>query len=354
MKINYFFPFFKEDDAGKCLESFTKSNFYNENKNDACFIFVCKKDDDNNKNFLSNFVTENDKLLFLDKDFTYNDAFYYSVKYFDADIVLLADAKIKKLDVVFSKSLEKYNKGASIVHFVKRPSKFKGFFIKIFHYLYNMMIKIFTGKKDRLNVISLGLIDKDVIDLLKEIPNKCCFLKNTKELYGFKSRSIYIDDKTKTYKLKFSKLTTFLKTVLWFLGISAGLIIIQILLNIFIKPNLDVYNIINVLVVTVLVLSSLIALPKHFFDIRNRENVYENLKLTEYKKPQPKIKKEDKDSKTNEKKETKKEVKTKEKTVKKSPTKKAKTTIKKTTTSKTKKDNTSNKKSTKVKQQKGE
>lgn len=350
MKINYFIPFFKEDDANKCLENFTKTNFYNDHKEDASFVFVCKKDDDKNKEFLSNFVTNKDKLLFIDKDFTYNDAFYFSVNFFDAEVVLFADVKIKKLDVVFSKSLEKYNKGANIVHFVKKPSKFKGFFVKIFHYLYNMMIKIFTGKKDRLNIISLGLIDKDVIDLLKELPSKCCFLKNTKDLYGFQSRSIYIDDKTKTYKLKFAKLTTFLKTAIWFLGISAGLIVIQILLNIFIKTSLDVYNIVNVLVVTVLILSSLIVLPKHFFDVRNRENRYANIIVTEFKKQEPKVKKENKVVKT-------KESKTKEKSVKakNTPVKKTASKKQKTVTNKNKKGSSLNKKTVKAKkEEKGE
>lgn len=283
MKINYFFPFFKQDNAKECLENFKQTKFYNEHKLDSSFVFVCKKDDKKNFNYLSTVVNAKDKLLIIENEFTYNDAFYYSLKYFNCDILLLSDAKIKRIDIAFSKCLQKYEKGAKVVHFVKKATGFKGFFVKILHNLYNTMIKIFTGKKDRLNIISLGLIDANVLDLLKELPRKCCFLKNTKQLYGFETRSIYVDNNIKTYKPKYSKITEFLKMSYWFLGISIGLVGLLILLNCFIKTNLTVYNIVGVLTIVVLVLSALIALPKHFFDIRNTENRKVNLVVKEFK-----------------------------------------------------------------------
>lgn len=281
MTIDYFFPIFKEDNAKVCLENFKKTEFYKNNKS-ARFIFVCNKNDENNFKYLSSVVGKENKLLLFDNNFTYNDAFFYAINYFQSDIVLLADCKIARLDILFNKCLEKYKKKASVVHIIKRTKGLKGFFIRTFQKFYNIMINMFTGKRDRCNVISLGLIDKHVIDVLKVLPSKCCYLKNTKDLHGFESRSIYIDGKTKTYKLNYKKSTPCLQMVYGFLGVSTGLIILLILLNSFIKTNISVYNIITITTVIVCMISTFIVLPKHFFDIRNRENRKVDLKITEY------------------------------------------------------------------------
>ncbi len=287
MTIDYFFPFFKEDDAKTCLENFKKSEFYKNNK-EGRFVFVCNKNDENNFKYLSSISDNKNKLLLLDNDFTYNDAFYYSINYFQADIILLADGKIARLDILFKKCLEKYMKKANVVHIIKRAKGIKGFFIRTFQKFYNMMIKMFTGKKDRCNIISLGLIDKHVIDVLKVLPNKCCFLKNTKNLHGFESRSIYVDDKTKTYKLNFKKLTPCLKMAYGFLGVSCGLVISLILINSLIKTNVSVYNIITITAVIVCIFSTLIVMPKHYFDIRNSVNRNVDFKIIEYEVKQEK------------------------------------------------------------------
>lgn len=296
MNIDYFFPVFKEDDAKSYFTKFFKTSFYKNisstyeeknkktelkketeqkeelSKNINKFYFVVSGDDKQNLEYLSKeaLLHPEYKVLVVNKDFSYNDAFAIALKYFNGDYVLLGDTKIAKIDAVFDKCLQKKDK-CSVVHVVKKSSGVKGFFKNLFIKTYNFFIKIFTGKKDRFNITSLGLIDKHVVEVLQVLPKKCCFLKNTKDLKGFETRSIYIDPKTKTYKNNFKQMSGNLITILSAIGTFAGLTLTMVLLNIF----LSVSAIINIIFI-LLMLSSLMVValfyPKHIFDIRNKES----------------------------------------------------------------------------------
>ena len=193
---------------------------------------------------------------------------------------MLGDCKIEKIDVVFNKCLEKQKQGANIVHVVKRFYKFKGFITNVLYGVYNFFVKIFTNKKDRLNLVSLGLIDKDVLDLLKELPRKRCFLKNTKNLFGFETRSIYIEGNTKTYRPNYKEKTTSIKITYTASIIFCLSLVLMVVLNCLLK----IPTIINVLLSFVIlagIILMAIFLPKHFFDVRNfpSKNVEYKIKI---------------------------------------------------------------------------
>ncbi|MBQ3048151.1 MAG: hypothetical protein IJD48_03965 [Clostridia bacterium] len=307
MNIDYFFPVFQDDDAKKYFTNFFKSKFYKDvsttlkeektNKTDKDkkeaevkevdkkteqpkktetnvnrFYFVVYEQDKQNLEYLSKeaLLHPEYKILVLNKTFSYNDAFAIALKHFKGDVVLLGDTKVAKIDLVFEKCMQKLEK-CSVVHVVKRTNGFKGFFKNLFIKSYNFFIKLFTGKKDRFNVTSLGLIDKHVVSLLQVLPNKCCFLKNTKNLKWFESRSIYIDSKTKTYKNNFKQMSGNLITVISSLSIIGVLLLSTILLNSFLILPATV-NIVLILLMFSSFIVSLLFFPKHIFDIRNKES----------------------------------------------------------------------------------
>ncbi len=280
MKINYFFPVFLGDKIDTCLKNFKSSTFFKKYSN-YNFIYVCDIADVENKKVLETEVKKNkkDKLILLDKCFTYNDAFYNAISYFDGDVLLLGDTKINRIDLVFEKCMQKYEKNINVVHVIKKQTKFKGFILNTLKAIYNFFINIFTGKKDRMNLVSLGLIDKSILELLKVLPNKCCFLKNTKDLLGFETRTIYIPQDTKTYKLNYKKKTGALLSFIISSIVMFSLIITLILLNIFIKQDILVYNLLGILFIAFCISISVTTLPKHFFDIRNYENKQDPPKL---------------------------------------------------------------------------
>ena len=139
MKITYFFPVFECDDAKNFFEFFFASKFYNEHLPSTIFACV-KKDDKKNVKYLSNIAKKNEnfQLFLCEGDFEFNDAFAFCLNKFDCDILLLGDCKIKKIENVFAKCIEKHQKGASVVHVCKRRGKFKTFFVEAKNKIYKL------------------------------------------------------------------------------------------------------------------------------------------------------------------------------------------------------------------------
>ena len=147
----------------------------------------------------------------------------------------------------------------------------KKFFVNFTHNLYNFFIKIFTGKKDRFNVISLGLYDKDVLDVFRALNEKSLFLKNTKDLFGFVSKTLYIDEKVETYKLNFSEITFSLVTAIISSIVFFVMLVLSILLNVLYENISLWYNIFAIFLSLLSLVTFGLFFPKHFFDIRNDE-----------------------------------------------------------------------------------
>jgi len=273
LQITYFLPIFKDNNASTVLQNFKTSLFYKSNANTSNFVFVCGEED-KNLDVLKQEVNlnSNNTLVTISKnDFTYNDAFYCGLTYLNGEVVLLLDPYLARNDAVCQKCLEKFSKGVNVVHIVKRKQGFKGFLTKIWQGIYNFFIKIFTGKTDRCNVTSLGLIDKDVIDILKALPNKCCFLKNTKQLYGVNSRTIYIDAKTNTYKLNYKRKTTSLTATIISLFVSLFLLGFLLGFDLGFTKFIVSLNITVILLIVLGLVVSLLLFQKHLFDVRNNE-----------------------------------------------------------------------------------
>lgn len=284
MLVNYFFPVFKQDDVKSYLKNFKSSAFFKK-YSDYSFVFVCEDSDEKNIKEIKAEIKKHkqDKLITLNKPFSYNDAFYYAIKQLTGEVVLLGDTKVARIDVVFEKCMQKHEKNIDVVHIVKKRTKFKGFVFNLFHSVYNFFIRLFTDKLDRLNVVSLGLISKNVMAVLLELPNKCCFLKNTKNLLGFETRTVYIPPNTKIYEPNFKKRSVSLISSIVAGSLSFALIVTVILINCLIKTNTLAYNIVGTLLVVVCFSVIAILLSKHFFDIRNYETREEIFEVEEVK-----------------------------------------------------------------------
>lgn len=272
MKIDYFFPVFKEDDAKIFLTSFVKTNFFAQHK-DFNMYFVVESKDKNNLDYLSSEAIRHPeyKVIVANREFSYNDAFSLAVEHFKGEAVLLGDMKLARNDLIFENCIQKKQKNASVVHVVKKRTGFKGFWFNLWAKVYNFFIKIYTGKRDRFNVISLGLIDKNIVELLQVLPNKRCFVKNTKDLKGFETRTIYISPKTKLYKTNYKKKTNALITFFVSMGVFFLSLFTTILTNSLVPYLPPIVNILFVFVIFASLILCAMNLPKHFFDCRNKD-----------------------------------------------------------------------------------
>ena len=269
MRICCFFSIFKEDNVELVYKSIASSQFYSKNK--QCeFLFACSKNDEDNIKKLKTLKKKNEKINFFvleDNAFNIKKAFQTAIDEIDCDVLLMGDSKIAKNDLIFLKCLEKYDKGANVVHVKKKRKGFTGFFHKIAEKIYSFFANIFTSKRDWCNILSLGLYDKNFIDLLKELPQKSCFLKNTKDLYGFVFRTIYINEKTKTTQMvdkqNSSKKMIFISSIL-FVCFLAFFVILNVVTGVSI-----VFNLIFIVVLIILFVLVVFSIPKFYFEKRN-------------------------------------------------------------------------------------
>ena len=269
MDICCFFAINKDDDAKIVYKNIFDSNFYKEHKN-CKFIFACSKADKKNLSCVNKLKKNNKNIKLVeieDKDFNYKSAFNCVINDVDSEILLLGDSKIARNDLIFSKCLEKYKKGANVVHVKKKKNGIKGLFSSLVENIYNFFVNIFTGKRDRCNILTLGLYDKNIIDLLKELPQKACFLKNTKNIYGYNFRTIYIDNKTICQKNNFVKRKS--KNLIVFSNVTfACFLAIFVILNALVNVSI-VFNLIFIVLLTILFVLVIFSIPKYFFEKRN-------------------------------------------------------------------------------------
>lgn len=263
MKIDLLFPIFEQSD--KFFKDFFASNFCKKGYS-LTYYFYCKEG--TSLDFIEDIPQGQKYVIRQTKDkFNVNDAFSDYLKLgTTCDVLLLGDSKVPNLNKLFEKCLERKNEGASIVHIKCRKGKFKRFFSNLKEKFLNLFISIFTNKKDKFNIISLGLIDKNILDIMKTLPRKACYLKNTNMFYGYEGRTIYIPEKTPHQKDKFwSKtkslkvfLSSFIINLLSIVGVVFGAIFSNI-------PLLFV----SIVLTLVSLSSGLLFYAKHIIEIRS-------------------------------------------------------------------------------------
>lgn len=268
MKINCLFPVFKENDAKSFFTKYTKSDFYL--KNECTYFVYVQSNDEQNCKFLKTFSKKNKnfKLFITENDFNYNDVFLNALQDFNCDILLLGDLCVNNIDKLFYTLIKKNIEGANLVHIKKEKKGIKAKFFNFFSKIYNFFTSIFTSNKDALNIISLGLVDKNILDILKCLPQKSLLLKNSPSFYGFKVDYVIIDDEIQTYKNNDKKHFSTLKTSITFLSLFFAGIIGIILGNIFLDKGLIFFNVVMLLFCLTSLFTFILLLPKYFLDIR--------------------------------------------------------------------------------------
>lgn len=311
MKIDILFQV--DNNSNDFFNAFFSSNFFKTTTNATYYFYV-------KEGVMLDFLKDVPFKYKVRKSkdiFNINDAFLdYLKQNSSCDVLLLGDTKVANLGKLFEKCLEKNKEGANIVHIKERKKKLKGFFATIIEKFVNFFLSLYTNKKDKFNIPTLGLLDKNILDILRVLPHKACFLKNTNDFYGYNGRTIYIPDSTKCYKENFRTVTQSLKTIFVFLGVNllsvAGVVLSAVFSKI-ILLTLSIFLTLGSLAGIVLLI------PKHFLDVRTKKlgATFESVSIQKNKEaPKSKSKV---TSKTNEKNKTL--INSKSKTVKK-PSKK--------------------------------
>ena len=272
MKVSYVFPVISLNaDVKAFYEKFSQTKFFKKYKDNYELFFILDKENETNIKAVKSMIKSNKsiKLLELENVFNYGTAFRFCVPYIKGDVTLLGDIMYDDNAIVFEEMMAKHKAGANIVHVKEKKHGFKAFVDKCFEKVYNLFVKLFTGKEDDRALLSMGLMDSLVIDVLSELPEKSNFLRNCRSLEGVNIESIEIDPTVNKHKpdffvKTFSMIASIVMAVVFILSIG-GIIAVNA-----VKPNsLIALNIIMVFVMFVSVLSIFIMLNKHVLDVRN-------------------------------------------------------------------------------------
>lgn len=293
MKLSFVFPIIKKENILDFWEEFKKSHFFGM-VDEYESIFVVSKTDSNNINSLSEIVKKdkNIKVVVMNKDFVYNRAFREALPYITGEITLLGDVGIDNNGEIFLDMLKEYEDGADVVQVKFERRGFGGFIKRCADGVYNFFVRMFSENRDILNIPSLALFERTVIDIFKALPLKANFLRNAYYLEGINMRTLYINKTTPVYKNKFDIKTGGLIAACILSGATLLCALAIILTNVLLSPPV-ILNIGLVLVLVISFLSIFIALSKHILDVRC-DKVYMDVKMTSTinteERPEPDIK----------------------------------------------------------------
>ncbi len=272
MKVSYVFPVVSlNTDIKAFYTDFTKTKFFKKYKEDYELFFIVDKANEEGKKVIKSLIKTDKsiKLLELEKVFNYGTAFKFCVPYIKGDVTLLGDIAYSDNAAVFEEMMAKHKEGANIVHVKEKKYGFKAFWDKCCEKVYNMFVRLFTGKEDDRGLLSISLLDSFVIDVLSELPEKSNFLRNCRDLSGVNIDSIEIEPAGSKYKpdfyvKTFSLVASIVMAVVFILSIGA-----MVAINV-VKPGSLIYlNIILIFIMLISLLSIFIMLNKHVLDVRN-------------------------------------------------------------------------------------
>ena len=285
MKISYVFPVIGlNTDVKTFFGEFSKTNFFKKYAEDYELFFVADRANEEVIAAVKKMIKTNKKikLLELEKVFNYGMAFRYCVPYIKGDVTLLGDVAYSDNASVFEELMAKHAQGANVVHVKQKKYGFKAFIDKCFGAMYNFFTKLFTGKEDSRALISLGLCDKMVTDVLTELPEKSNFLRNCKNLDGVETECVEVEPDATLYKPDYMIFTpSLISTIVMFavFVLSVGSLVA---VNIVKAQSLLFINIVLIFVLFISLLSIFILLNKHVLDIRNDNYKSKNAIIGKY------------------------------------------------------------------------
>ncbi len=271
MKLTYVFPITNQKyDLETFFKNFSQEKFFKKYKSWELFFVV----DSHNETCKASVeklakTNKNIKVIELDKKFNYGTGFKACVPYISGDVTLLGDLEYPNNAQLFEQMIEKYEKGANIVHVKKARKGAKAFFGRLAGSTYNLFVKMFTGRKDALAVTSLQLLDRLVIDVLSTLPDKSNYLRNCVGLEGITTDVVEIDEKDPCYKVDYFVRTTSSLLALVMSIVTVFSMLLLILTNTVGTKNILALNVILIFTTLVSFVAVLITINKHILDVRN-------------------------------------------------------------------------------------
>lgn len=119
------------------------------------------------------------------------------------NVIVLGQEEFDNYNIL-KKMLEKHRQGADVVLINKNKKSgfFKHLFNGVFEQIYYYYLKFFGIQKDYLASNTIQLFTKNVVDVIKTLPNKNAYLRNFNTFVGFKVKVLALEEKNDYKVLK--------------------------------------------------------------------------------------------------------------------------------------------------------
>ncbi|MEJ5284018.1 MAG: glycosyltransferase family 2 protein [Brevinematia bacterium] len=194
MLISVIIPCFNEEEVISTTYTRLKNVFSTNNLKEYEFIFVNDGSKDKTLEILSNISQSNKnvKIISFSRNFGHQCAVSAGINECKGDIAIIIDADLQDPPELIPEMIELYKKeNANVIYCVRKERKgetfFKKFTAEIFYKFLNMLSEVNIP----LNTGDFRLIDKNVIDTFKKMPERNKFIRGMISWIGFKQIPFY-------------------------------------------------------------------------------------------------------------------------------------------------------------------
>lgn len=206
-KISILFPIYNEVENINEIYLKTKSVFDNKLiQYDYEFLFLDNDSNDGSSDVCKKIISENPNVFYykLSRNFGYQANILMGYYNCTGDCAITIDADGQDDPEIIEKFIDLWAKGNDVVYGI-RSSREEGFIISLFRRLFYRILNKFSHIKIPIDAGDFRLINRNIIDLLKQFKEKKLFLRGVITYLGFRQIGVSYDrKKRKIGQSKFS------------------------------------------------------------------------------------------------------------------------------------------------------
>ena len=151
-------------------------------------IFVNDGSFDSTAEILTGFSKENEKVKYINfsRNFGHQVAISAGIDYCTGDAAVIMDGDLQDPPELIPRFLEKYNQGYQVVYARRIARKGESVFKKLVARIFYRILKRITSIDIPMDTGDFRLIDRKIIDYLKQMPERSKFLRGQIAWLGFK------------------------------------------------------------------------------------------------------------------------------------------------------------------------
>ncbi|MEI7595983.1 MAG: glycosyltransferase family 2 protein [Bacteroidota bacterium] len=187
MLISLIIPVYNEEDNICMLYSRITDIIKKLSNTDYEFCFVNDGSEDSSIDIIKNLALKDKKVKYIDfsRNFGHQIAVSAALDHVKGDVAIIIDADLQDPPELIFDMLKKYDEGYQVVYAKRNQRDGESWIKKISAKLFYRLLKMITSVHIPLDTGDFRLIDRKIIDVLKEMPERHKFLRGQISWIGF-------------------------------------------------------------------------------------------------------------------------------------------------------------------------